>query len=108
MRRFCQRFTPLGIRSVSAIAMNTEGLSLPEAVNAFEKRMIAEALAKNQDHKINTAKMLGIPRSTLHRKLKEYQIEENDVHQKHPKNGQTTIFETMRISLIFRHSRVFM
>jgi PAS domain S-box-containing protein len=76
-----------GIRSVSAIAMNTAGLSLPEAVNAFEKRMITEALAKNQDHKINTAKMLGIPRSTLHRKLKEYQIEENGVHQEHPKNG---------------------
>ena len=81
-----------GTRSGSEIAMNTVGLSLPEAVNAFEKRMIAEALAKNQDHKINTAKMLGIPRSTLHRKLKEYQLAENDVHPEHPKNGTSDHF----------------
>ena len=51
-----------------------EGLPLAEAVKAFEKQLIYDALAKNQQHKINTAKMLGIPRSTLHRKIKEFQL----------------------------------
>jgi PAS domain S-box-containing protein len=56
---------------------NTDGLSLPEAVKAVEKQLIAGALARNQQHKIKTAKMLGIPRSTLHRKIKEYDLLES-------------------------------
>ena len=64
-----------GTRAVlPEIMMNTQDLSLPEAVKAFEKQIITEALAKNQYHKVNTARMLGIPRSTLHRKIKEFQL----------------------------------
>jgi PAS domain S-box-containing protein len=51
---------------------------LPEAVRAFEKQTILAALKKNQQHKIHTAAMLGIPRSTLHRKIKEYQIQDEE------------------------------
>ncbi len=50
------------------------GLSLPDAVKECEKQLIMQALEQNRQHKINTAKMLGIPRSTLHRKIKEYRI----------------------------------
>jgi transcriptional regulator with PAS, ATPase and Fis domain len=58
--------------AVSGMTIHTEGLALPDAMKEFEKQMLIEALAKNQQHKINTAKMLGIPRSTLHRKIKEH------------------------------------
>ncbi|MDY0095197.1 MAG: sigma 54-interacting transcriptional regulator [Candidatus Vecturithrix sp.] len=51
-----------------------QGLPLPEAVKAFEKQYIADALVQNQQHKLNTAKMLGIPRSTLFRKIKDYRL----------------------------------
>jgi len=53
-------------------------LALPDAVKDFEKQMIVEALAHNQGNKINTAKYLGIPRSTLHRKIKDYHIQAAD------------------------------
>ena len=67
-----------GTHTVAKSPMSPEGITLPDAVRAFEKQMIADALVKNQQHKINTARMLGIPRSTLHRKIKEYQIQESD------------------------------
>ncbi|GAK51427.1 PAS modulated sigma54 specific transcriptional regulator, Fis family [Candidatus Moduliflexus flocculans] len=57
---------------------NFEGGSLTDAMNAFEKQVILDALEKNQYHKIQTAKMLGIPRSTLHRKIKELGIAEGE------------------------------
>jgi DNA-binding NtrC family response regulator len=67
-----------GTHAVAESPMSPEGITLPDAVRAFEKQMIADALVKNQQHKINTARMLGIPRSTLHRKIKEYQIQESE------------------------------
>ena len=48
--------------------------SLPETVQAFEKQMIADMLARNQYHIGRTAEMLSIPRLTLHRKIKKYQL----------------------------------
>jgi len=56
------------------ISLNPHQTPLPEAVKEFEKTVIKEALARNNQHKINTAKMLGIPRSTLHRKIKEHNL----------------------------------
>lgn len=61
-------------RALSSSMPNIEGLSLSDAMNAFEKQVILDALEKNRQHKIQTAKMLGIPRSTLHRKIKELGI----------------------------------
>ena len=63
-------------RQITESPLNLNGIPLPEALKEFEKQMIVAALAQNQQHKINTAKMLGIPRSTLHRKIKEYQIQD--------------------------------
>ena len=65
-------------RSAAPSSPNLDGLSLPDAVRAFEKQMILDALEKNQQHKIQTAQMLGIPRSTLHRKIKEHGIAETE------------------------------
>jgi PAS domain S-box-containing protein len=48
--------------------------SLPDAVNAFEKQMIAETLAQTDYRVIKTAEKLGVSRRTLHNKLKKYRI----------------------------------
>jgi DNA-binding NtrC family response regulator len=43
-------------------------------VKAFERRMIADVLAHNQNHTGKTAEILGIPQSTLYRKIKQYRL----------------------------------
>ena len=45
-----------------------------EAVKILEKRLILDALERNQGHKTNTADMLKIPLRTLRRKMQEYDI----------------------------------
>ena len=60
--------------SAPVSAQLPQGLSLPEAIKECEKQFILQALEHNQQHKIKTAAMLGIPRSTLHRKIKEYRL----------------------------------
>ena len=62
-------------RTVSTLGIS-KNLALHDAVKAFEKQIITEALIQNKFHKINTAKMLHVPRSTLHRKIKEHHIQE--------------------------------
>jgi transcriptional regulator with PAS, ATPase and Fis domain len=49
-------------------------LILPETVKALEKRLLAEALARNQDDTALTAAQLGIARRTLQQKIKTYQV----------------------------------
>lgn len=44
----------------------------------IERRMIVDALERNQNNKAAVARELGIPLSTLKRRLKEYQIGEGD------------------------------
>jgi transcriptional regulator with PAS, ATPase and Fis domain len=56
------------------VTRETSGHTLHSAVEALEKQMIKEALARNRWHKGNTAQMLGIPRKTLQRKMARYQL----------------------------------
>jgi PAS domain S-box-containing protein len=49
-------------------------LKLNEVVMNVEKHLIAQALEKSRWHKANAATILGIPRRTLFRKLKLYEI----------------------------------
>lgn len=44
----------------------------------IERRMIVDALERNQNNKAAVARELGIPLSTLKRRLKEYQISDGD------------------------------
>jgi two-component system C4-dicarboxylate transport response regulator DctD len=60
------------------IATAPGSLSLPEAVRAFEKQMIADMLNRNHYHITRTAEMLGIPRITLHRKIKKHRLRTKD------------------------------
>jgi len=47
-----------------------------ETISAMEKRLILETLQKTNNNHTSSAKKLGISRSTLWRKMKEYGIEE--------------------------------
>jgi DNA-binding response OmpR family regulator len=51
-----------------------EELNFREAVEAYEKRLIAEALEQNLDNMAKTAAILGIPLRTLYRKIKKYRL----------------------------------
>jgi PAS domain S-box-containing protein len=55
-----------------------DNLTLPEAVQALEKRKIIEALTHTGYHVVKTAEMLDIPRSSLYRKIKQYHLQEPD------------------------------
>ena len=49
-------------------------VALQEALETFEKLYIISMLAQNHGHRGRTAAMLGVPRRTLNRKMKKYQI----------------------------------
>jgi DNA-binding NtrC family response regulator len=49
-------------------------LKLPEAVEALERRMIADALTQTGHHIGKTVELLGMPRRTLERKIKRYRL----------------------------------
>jgi transcriptional regulator with PAS, ATPase and Fis domain len=51
---------------------SVEALSFNEAIEAFEKRLLARALAQNYWHQGKTAAMLNIPPKTLYRKIRKY------------------------------------
>ena len=52
----------------------SSGNTLKERIKNYEKVLIADALRKNQGHRDNTAKDLGVSRRTLLYKLQEYEI----------------------------------
>jgi len=51
-----------------------QGPSLREAVEAYEKRLIASVLEQNRGHTEKTAAMLNIPLRTLYGKIQKYQL----------------------------------
>lgn len=59
----------------SSLSSGTSENEMPDfktAVQSLEKRLIRNALEKTQWHKANAAELLGLPRRTLFRKIKEY------------------------------------
>lgn len=65
-----------------AVAKNKDDVSVSIPVGTTlaegEKRMILATLASCKGNKTKASEMLGIGRKTLHRKLKEYQIDDED------------------------------
>ena len=64
-------------RTLSLSENLTGNLTLPEAVQHLEKEMIENALKQTRHHVVNTAELLGIPRSSLYRKLKHYGLSDS-------------------------------
>ncbi|MEM6958970.1 MAG: sigma 54-interacting transcriptional regulator [Myxococcota bacterium] len=56
-------------------AFDTEGKTLPEAVEALERQMIAEGLRNSKGNKTRAAEALGISRRNLIRKVQSYGLE---------------------------------
>ncbi|HYD60847.1 MAG TPA: sigma-54 dependent transcriptional regulator [Noviherbaspirillum sp.] len=50
--------------------------SLPETVAAFERSLIADALARNGGSLARTAEVLGVAKTTLHDKIRKYRLGE--------------------------------
>jgi PAS domain S-box-containing protein len=65
---------PLNNSDVSDTEPDQKELLLPEAVEAFEKRLIVRMLNRNNWNKTKTAAMLGITRRSLIRRIKKYSL----------------------------------
>ena len=63
----------LGVREQNR-DINVTGVSLRETKDAFEKEYIAASLKKNSGNISETARELDIERTSLHRKIKQYNI----------------------------------
>ena len=56
------------------VMMKQEGLNFREAVEAYEKRLIADTLKQNADNTAKTAANLGLPLQTFYREIKKYRL----------------------------------
>jgi Fis family transcriptional regulator len=60
------------------VAMMVErGILLEEAVTEFEKKFIKRVLESSKGNQCRAAKILGIHRNTLSRKIGEYHLNQN-------------------------------
>jgi Fis family transcriptional regulator, factor for inversion stimulation protein len=55
--------------------MVEKGILFEEAMGEFEKRFIKRALERAQGNQCRAAKMIGIHRNTLSRKIGEYKLD---------------------------------
>ena len=67
----------LDTRIIESTALDTGSGTLDEQVAQFEKQKIEEALAQTQSNITRAAKMLGLNRSKLSRKIKNYRLKES-------------------------------
>lgn len=76
LRNFADRLV-LGVidgMPVTADADHETAASLPQQVDAYERSLIAQALADHDGNVAATADRLGVPRKTLYDKLKKHQL----------------------------------
>ncbi|QGZ39427.1 two-component system C4-dicarboxylate transport response regulator DctD [Pseudoduganella flava] len=77
LRNFAERLV-LGVVPAPAPAMGTEappqGASLPERLDAYERRLIEAELSAADGNVSLAADRLGVPRKTLYDKLKKFQL----------------------------------
>jgi two-component system C4-dicarboxylate transport response regulator DctD len=77
LRNFADRLV-LGVveesRTASFTAAKADAGNLPQQVDAYERMLIAEALAASENSVAAAAEALGVPKKTLYDKLKKYQL----------------------------------
>ena len=61
-------------RQAPARDIGPQDAPLPDLLKSMERRIIADTLTRTQHHIAETAELLGIPQSTLYRKIKQYQL----------------------------------
>jgi Fis family transcriptional regulator len=62
--------------------MVERGILFDEAVGEFEKRFIKRILDRAEGNQCRAAKMLGIHRNTLSRKIGEYKLDHNGARKR--------------------------
>ena len=62
--------------------MVERGILFDEAIGEFEKRFIKRTLERAQGNQCRAAKMLGIHRNTLSRKIGEYKLEHRGANRR--------------------------
>ena len=62
--------------------MVDRGILFDEAVGEFEKRFIKRILDRAEGNQCRAAKMLGIHRNTLSRKIGEYKLDHNGTRKR--------------------------
>ena len=62
--------------------MVERGILFDEAVGEFEKRFIKRILDRAEGNQCRAAKMLGIHRNTLSRKIGEYRLDHNGARKR--------------------------
>ena len=62
--------------------MVERGILFDEAVGEFEKRFIKRILDRAEGNQCRAAKMLGIHRNTLSRKIGEYKLDHNGARRR--------------------------
>ena len=80
----------LGLDESGALAGGTPtaGLSLGEQVDAFERALIASELARPHSSLRSVAEALGLPRKTLHDKLRKHGLSFADTGGSSPEDGE--------------------
>ena len=73
LRNFADRLV-LGVAGFQPAPGEQGGDSLPQRVDAYERALIADALAAHDGNVAAAADRLGIPKKTLYDKLKKYQL----------------------------------
>jgi Fis family transcriptional regulator, factor for inversion stimulation protein len=64
--------------------MVERGIYFEEAIEEFEKRFIKRVLDRAEGNQSKAAKLLGIHRNTLSRKIEEYKLDTNG-HRRRPR-----------------------
>ena len=62
--------------------MVERGILFDEALGEFEKRFIKRTLERAQGNQCRAAKMLGIHRNTLSRKIGEYKLDQRSLRNR--------------------------
>jgi Fis family transcriptional regulator len=62
--------------------MVERGILFAEAIGEFEKRFIRRTLERAQGNQCRAAKMLGIHRNTLSRKIGVYKLDHSPLHKR--------------------------
>jgi Fis family transcriptional regulator len=62
--------------------MVERGILFDEALGEFEKRFIKRTLERAQGNQCRAAKMLGIHRNTLSRKIGEYKLDQRSLRSR--------------------------
>lgn len=70
---------PSHIFSKSKLKNTSNGQSLNEMMSLIEKELLIEAIEKNNKNMRKTAQSLGIHRSTLYKKIEQYEIKRDDL-----------------------------